>query len=435
MIYNMKNVIYKLSFTIIGTVALSIAIHCQGATSILPAIWHKPDSLIALPIEDSISWTDEYIVFSVVRSLHADSTNECLWSFAEDDTVSYAVMTKGIYSLSTGVLLSHNPRNFSRWSIYSYHSGIRADSTKQRSFRIGKQIIFPHDTVLTDTLHAHIEMEEIAYYDKRLSKQTSAAFLTYLALKYGITLDYAPYILNGGDTLWHPIVDRYYYNHVIGIGNDTVHHWETHISQSKEEAVMHIQTDTLLADEYILLGDDNGTLDWHPEPDGTHAIQRMWCLKQFVKLPKDLTLSLHLSALSEPADSLCLIILDTNGMILQSIQPAELVGDSVCYFHVRRTEPVLYFQLHGVVTHQIQSEEEANANIHYDASNKTIIVNGFPEDQVFVLYLFDNTGKYISRLASTNPIDISMLPNAVFQIEITTNNQIVGSIPVPALGN
>ena len=33
------------------------------------------------------------------------------------------------------------------------------------------------------------------------------------------------------------------------------------------------------------------------------------------------------------------------------------------------------------------------------------------------------------------PIDISMLPNAVFQIEITTNNQIVGSIPVPALGN
>lgn len=417
--------------------AIALTTYSQNGvySMVNPTIWYKPDSLVDMPIEDSISWTDEYTIFSVVRSLHADSTNECLWSFAEDDTVSYAVMTKGIYSLSTGVLLSHNPRNFSRWSIYSYHSGIRADSTKQRSFRIGKQIIFPHDTVLTDTLHAHIEMEEIAYYDKRLSKQTSAAFLTYLALKYGITLDYAAYISPSSDTLWSPSSDRYYYNRVIGIGNDTVHQWKTHISRSKEETVMHIQTDTLSPGEYILLGDDNGAMDWHPEPDGTHAIQRMWCLKQFVKLPKDLTLSLHLSALSEPADSLCLTILDTNGMILQSIQPAELVGDSICYFHVRRTEPVLYFQLHGVVTHQIQSEEEANANIHYDASNKTIIVTGFPEDQVFNLYLFDNTGKYISRLASTNPIDISMLPNAVFQIEITTNNQIVGSIPVPALGN
>ena len=425
----------KSIFIFISAIALTTYSQNGVYSTAHPAIWHKPDSLITMPLKDSVSWSDEYIVFSVVRSLHADSTNECLWSFAEDDTVSYAVMTKGIYSLSTGVLLSHNPRNFSRWSIYSYHSGIRADSTKQRSFRIGKQIIFPHDTVLTDTLHAHIEMEEIAYYDKRLSKQTSAAFLTYLALKYGITLDYAAYISPSSDTLWSPSSDRYYYNRVIGIGNDTVHQWKTHISRSKEETVMHIQTDTLSPGEYILLGDDNGAMDWHPEPDGTHAIQRMWCLKQFVKLPKDLTLSLHLSALSEPADSLCLTILDTNGMSLQSIRPAELVGDSVYYFHVRRTEPVLYFQLHGVVTHQIQSEEEANANIHYDASNKTIIVTGFPEDQVFVLYLFDNTGKYISRLSSTNPIDITMLPNAVFQIEITTNNQIVGSIPVPALGN
>lgn len=428
----MRKIIFLIIFTVFTTSYAQIQI---GSGFQSPEVWYKPDSLIALPQEDSISWTDEYTVFSVVRSLNEDSTNECLWSFSEDDTVSYAVLTKGIYASQAGVLLAYNPRNFSRWCIYAYHSGIHADSTKQHAIKIGEEIILPHDTMPADTIHARVEMEEIAYYDRNVPKQASAAFQTYLALKYGITLDYAAYISPSSDTLWSPTSDRYYYNHVIGIGNDTVHQWKTHISRSKEETVMHIQTDTLSPGEYILLGDDNGAMDWHPEPDGTHSIQRMWCLRQFVNQPKDLTLSLHLPALSESADSLRLTILDTNGMSLQSIRPAELVGDSVYYFHVRRTEPVLYFQLHGVVTHQIQSEEEANANIHYDASNKTIIVTGFPEDQVFVLYLFDNTGKYISRLSSTNPIDITMLPNAVFQIEITTNNQIVGSIPVPALGN
>ena len=428
------SIMRKLLLIFTCLVSFPFAMCCMGDTSILPSVWHRPDSLITMPLEDSVSWSDEYTVFSVVRSLHADSTNECLWSFAEEDTITYAVLTKGIYSSTTGELLSHNLRDFSGWCVYAYHSGIRADSTKRRSLRLGTQIIPPHDTVPADTLHARIEMEEIAYYDNRLSKQASAAFQTYLALKYGITLDNAPYISIVGDTLWHPISDRYYYNHVVGIGNDTVHQWETHISHSKEEAVMHIQTDTLSPFEYILLGDDNGALDWYPEPDGTRAVQRIWCMRQFVKSPKDLTISLQLSALSEPADSLRLIIMDADRMVLQSVQPNEIQGDSICYFSVRRAEPVLYFRLHGTISHQMQMDE-SSANIHYDASNRTIIVNGFPEDQVFVLYLFDNTGKYISQLSSTTPIDISVLPNAVFQIEITTNNQIVGSIPVPAFGN
>lgn len=135
--------------------AIALTTYSQNGvySMVNPTIWYKPDSLIALPIEDSISWTDEYTVFSVVRSLNADSTNECLWSFAEDDTVSYAVLTKGIYASQAGVLLAHNPRNFSRWCIYAYHSGIRADSTKQRAIKIGEEIILPHDTTPADTIH------------------------------------------------------------------------------------------------------------------------------------------------------------------------------------------------------------------------------------------------------------------------------------------
>ena len=161
--------------------ALALTTYSQNGvySMVNPTIWYKPDSLITKPQEDSISWTDEYTVFSVVRSLNEDSTNECLWSFSEDDTVSYAVLTKGIYASQAGVLLAYNPRNFSRWCIYAYHSGIHADSTKQHAIKIGEEIILPHDTMPADTIHARVEMEEIAYYDRNVPKQASAAFQTW----------------------------------------------------------------------------------------------------------------------------------------------------------------------------------------------------------------------------------------------------------------
>ena len=64
-----------------------------------PGIWYRPDSLIVMPQEDSVLWTDEYTVFTVMRSTNNES--ECLWSFKENDTVSVAVLTNGFYSATT----------------------------------------------------------------------------------------------------------------------------------------------------------------------------------------------------------------------------------------------------------------------------------------------------------------------------------------------
>ena len=141
---------------------LSAQMLLSNSLSARPEVWHRPDSLVVFPQEDSISWTDEYTVFSVVRSLN-DSAPECLWSFAENDTVSAAVLTKGIYSTATGTLVSRNARDFSKWCVYAYHSGIHADSTKQRTLRFGAQQTYQDETA-ADSLSAKIEMEEIAYF-------------------------------------------------------------------------------------------------------------------------------------------------------------------------------------------------------------------------------------------------------------------------------
>ena len=169
---------------------------CVIKAEVNPDVWHRPDSLVILQQEDSISWSDEYTIFAVVRSL-SDSTEECLWSFSENDTISAAVLTKGVYTSSAGKLISHNPHDFSKWCVYAYHSGINADSTKQRSFRLGEQLVYV-DSLTTDTLPARVEIEEIAYFNRNVSRLVSNAFQTYLALKYGVTLDIAPYISQCG---------------------------------------------------------------------------------------------------------------------------------------------------------------------------------------------------------------------------------------------
>ena len=126
-----------------------------------PEIWYRPDSLIVIPQEDSVLWTDEYTIFSVVRSTNNES--ECLWSFKENDTVAVAVLTNGIYSTKTGTIRSNNARDFSKWCIFSYHRGIILDNNKQYKLSLGEQYVYT-DSMAIDTLHSKIEMEEFAYF-------------------------------------------------------------------------------------------------------------------------------------------------------------------------------------------------------------------------------------------------------------------------------
>lgn len=407
--------------------------------SVSPEIWHQPDSLIVMPLKDSIAYTDEYTVFSVLQSQEPDST-ECLWGFTENDTITHAVLTDGIYTPSLGVFHTRSRKDFANWSVYTYHSGIRMDSTQTHSFVIG-EILLKRDNSPTDTLHAKIAMEELAYFKGRVSRHITGTFQTYLALKHGITLDYAAYLSQTGDTLWHPKEDEIYYNHVIGIGNDTVLGWESHVSCTKEEALLHIQTDTLMPSEYMIMGDDNGGMEWHPEPNGSYRMHRTWRLRQIIRDPKRITLSLLLFALEEKADSLQLIMTDTHG-IETHLAPDSIIRDSVCYFTLENIDTLVHIHFQGVVHHPEQRINQnqchlainnaSKQNITLDTHNNTIVVDGFPEDQVFVLYLYDNTGKFLSTLSSINPIDISMLPDAVFYVEVIADNQIVGAIPIPA---
>ena len=74
---------------------------------------------------------------------------------------------------------------------------------------------------------------------------------------------------------------------------------------------------------------------------------------------------------------------------------------------------------------------DSETGIVIDPSGKKITVNGFPDGQIFYLYLYDNVGKYITSVNTYNPVDVRTLPNTVFYIEVMTDNQLVGAINIP----
>ena len=400
----------------------------------VPEIWYRPDSLIVIPQEDSVLWTDEYTIFSVVRSTNNES--ECLWSFKESDTVAVAVLTNGIYSTKTGTIRSNNARDFSKWCIFSYHRGIILDINKQYKLSLGEQYVYT-DSMAIDTLHSKIEMEEFAYVKGNVPKLTANAFQSYLALKYGVTLDYAPYISSMADTLWHPIYDVDYYHRVIGIGHDTILDWFHLISHSKEDSLLYIQSDTLLPNEYVLFGDNDAPLYWQKDFDNDYILQREWRLRRFTSQPNNIMVVLQLAAFDESVDSIQMI-LKTNGTE-QLVTPDSISLDNQCYFTINTTDTIIHFQFKGKIVNESsftfdeskQAQNNSNANIFYDTVNQTIVIDGFSENQEFNLYLYDNLGRYITTMTGLNPINVRTFPNTVSYVEIVVENHIIGVLALP----
>lgn len=399
-----------------------------------PGIWYRPDSLIVMPQEDSVLWTDEYTVFTVMRSTNNES--ECLWSFKENDTVSVAVLTNGFYSSKTGIIRSNNARDFSKWCVFSFHSGIILDNNKQYKLCLGEQYVYT-DSMAVDTLHSQIEMEEFAFFKGNVPKLTAHTFQSYLALKYGVTLDYAPYISSMADTLWHPIYDVDYYHRVIGIGHDTILDWFHLISHSKEDSLLYIQSDTLLPNEYVLFGDNDAPLYWQKDFDDDYILQREWRLRRFTSQPNNTTIVLQLAAFDESIDSIQMI-LKTNGTI-QLITPDSISPNNQCYFQINTLDTIIHFQFKGKIVNENsfnfdkskQAQNNANADIFYDPISQTIVIDGFPNNQEFILYLYDNLGRYITTISGLNPINVHTFPNTVSYVEIIVGNHIIGVLTLP----
>ncbi len=409
---------------------------CASSVIPQPDVWCHNDTLSVRSHTYAIEPADHYTAFAVVRNPEPDSL-QWLWCFAEDDTLVEAVHTQGIYTRKTRVQFSDAPYDFSRWSIYRYYSGCHSDSSKVRRLSLCSLGAFVADSAVTDTVHSRMEMKEAAYFSGSITRTASDMFLTYLAVKYGITLDYAPYISCGGDTLWHPDHDASYYHRITGIGNDTSRMWYAQKSFALDTAIWSLITDTLCPGEYVLMGDNDGTLYPSVQADGSYRLNREWMLRAHVKEPVSVKLELAVNALPDILyDSLWLIVTDADGLPRYTIPAEDIVPDSLCHFVLPAVDHTpLLLSLHGTAAkseHQrTQQKTQQNNNVWYNAQEGVIEVAQSLQGKVCTAMLYDSTGKLIGSVRTQMPLSVRALPGNAYHIEIVTDGTIVGSITLP----
>lgn len=404
-----------------------------------PDVWHKQFDVSMRGQTDSIPCADCYTLFAVVRNPEPDSA-QWLWCFAEDDTIVEAVHTHGVYKKSCGVVVVPSAHDFSHWSIYRYFSGCSCDSNLHRSLSLCSHEAFVKDTAFADSILSGMEMVEAAYFSGGLSMKAGDMFQTYLALKYGITLDYAPYLSCSGDTLWHPVNDAMWYHRITGIGHDTARAWYADLSASMDSAVFVLSADSLIPGEYVLMGDNDGSCYPSTQADGSFRLEREWLLRSHLRRQRPIRLILPYDHVPDmQGDSLWLMVSDTVGMPLYLLPMSADSSDSMCVFTLPAVDSTpLLLSLWGDASRSTrrklpkQSDSSQISNtVWYNAENGMIEVTAQLQGQPLTAMLYDSSGKLISTLSAYAPLPVSLLPGNVCHVEIVADGMIVGNITLP----
>ncbi len=112
------------------------------------------------------------------------------------------------------------------------------------------------------------DISEVIVYDAQLSSANIRKVESYLAIKYGITLDNGTdpngdYTSSGGTTIWDASVNATYHNDVAGIGRDdsSALDQQKSISNNADAMVIMDKGSAFGSDEdFILWGNDNGAI-------------------------------------------------------------------------------------------------------------------------------------------------------------------------------
>lgn len=376
------------------------------------SIWYGRDSLVALPQRDSISYMEDYTVFAVLRN--TDTVASVLWTIMENDTCRWSVYTSGVFSSLMGYTPFRKKRDFSQWSVYFYRSGIQLDSLKM------------HTLVLGDSV-ATIKMEEFVYMKGFLKHSETASWQTYLALKYGVTLDAVAYISTSGDTLWSPIEDEQYYHRVVGIGGDSIHGWFVNSSKSKENASLLLATvSPLSTGNYILVGDDDAVESWILQPDGSNRLSRTWRLRQNLSSASPFSIIWHPSCAVPVNDSIFMVATDSQGQQIAKILPDSIVGDSAYWFTCCWRAPSVNLSFHDVHSSTVVTPEQVCNTAG------TISINSLDPDKVYSYALYTNVGQLLFRPAASRPtnINVGYLGIGVYRLDVYDLDKFITSVPI-----
>lgn len=290
-----------------------------------PKVWHRPDSVIInSSICDTIDLPQSYTMI-MVYELFQPEISQQLWKITRTDNKYYSIGTQALTTETSTMPLQSIEKSFTP-SIYTLYHTIR-----DTSYHDVAQLYFGADK---DTIVSKIGLYEMAYFDYRLPLNQSLKFQTYLAIKYGITLDSVSYISTTGDTLWNAKASKKYYNRIQGFGTNMDYNFISMKSISIEDSTISIfSNDTLPANTYLLIGDNNADMSWQHYSNDTALLQRIWKMSAIGQFnDKTIQLKINVSSLQvDKSDTLFLTTLNLDHAISQVIQPDSIVNNFYYY--------------------------------------------------------------------------------------------------------
>ncbi len=220
----------------------------------------------------------------------ANSTDEIAARFnATNDIMSHSLTTANIAMHTYGAAENINPGFDTRQNGFEVTHNYLDPAASSNDLNTGTGVAYVGRNVNGNQEFTGQIMEVIAY-DRDLTETAGDAekVQSYLALKYGITLDdtgggtAGDYTASNGDVLWDADVNTDYHHDIAGIGWDVISVLDQRKSMSiNSDALVVIERNSAFENnlDFLLWGNDDGattltTTDKHPEY--SNRLEREW---------------------------------------------------------------------------------------------------------------------------------------------------------------
>lgn len=171
-----------------------------------------------------------------------------------------------------------------------------------------RQRLSESDTTTIST--ANLPLSENSYsicesivFDRLLSSRERQKVDTYLALKYGITLDQtnpSSYIGSDGRMIWDAVANTEFSHRIFGICNDTISRLYTRENTSAENInLLKIAANTLFPMSYVVIGDDGKPLKYTRKEGKPKRLIRTWRVSTTGETPETVSIAFDAGRIEE----------------------------------------------------------------------------------------------------------------------------------------
>ena len=175
-----------------------------------------------------------------------------------------------------------------------------------RIISIRRRLTEADTTILTANLPLSENADSICesiIYNRMLSSRERQKVDTYLALKYGVTLDQTiptSYVSSDGQVVWDAVANAEFSHHIFGMCNDAISKfYSTKASNAEEKNLVIIKTDSIESMSYVVCGDDNNALKYIRKEGQPKRLGRTWKIMTTGNTPQSVTIKFDAERIEE----------------------------------------------------------------------------------------------------------------------------------------